>query len=405
MTSNAIRSSTSLRRLIQPAALVALGLASTVALADAPICEPKAFVTTLATFAPYGQPVAAPLQASDGNLYGTTFDGGSTGNGMVYKLTTSGVWTILHSFAGPGDGSAPMTALIQGSDGALYGSTLGGAKSLTSTWGALFKITLDGTFTLLHAFKTDGSEGCDPSNLIQASDGNFYGTTAASDCSSAATGTVFKITPAGVLTILHRFSGSEQPFPGGGVVQAADGYLYGLTGGTFYRISLSGSFAVLAKTGGENLLIGPNGTFYALSLGSGYDWGSVFQITPTTTYVLDGLKVVKETTYPVTTLHSFSSPDAASSLTLASDGSLYGTTVNQLSGYGTIFRVIPGGGGYSLLFTFDSSDGADGQGIAQGSDGTFYGAAFGGEPGLIFSMYIACVPPLHTAAPAKPSRR
>jgi uncharacterized repeat protein (TIGR03803 family) len=397
MTSNAIGTSMSLRRLVQPAVLVALGLTSTVALADGPLCEPKAFVNTLFTFGGVkggaSQPEAAPLQASDGNLYGTTGGGGSTGQGTVYKLTTSGVLTILHSFEWT-DGAVPISRLIQGSDGALYGSTLLGGATPPKGLGVVFKITLDGTFTVLHALATDGSESCDPSSLVQASDGNFYGTTAAQDCMSKAgtdKGTVFKMTPTGVFTTLHRFSGSDGADPTSGVVQAADGYLYGLTGGTFFRISLSGSFAVLAHTGGGALVIGPTGIFY------GETDHSVFQITPTIIFVLEGGKVVAETTYPVTTLHSFPLLYYTTGLILASDGSLYGTTEKDLSGFGTIFRIIPGGGGYSLLFTFDSSDGQDGRGIAQGSDGTFYGAANAGDPGLIFAMTIACVPPLHTA--------
>jgi uncharacterized repeat protein (TIGR03803 family) len=398
MTSHAIGSSTCVRRLVQPAVLTALGLASSVALAGVPICEPEAFVNTLYTFGGVkggaSQPEAAPLQASDGNLYGTTGGGGSMGQGTVYKLTTSGVLTILHSFQWT-DGSAPITRLIEGSDGALYGTTLIGGAASPKGLGVVFKITLDGTFTVLHALATDGSESCDPSALIQASDGNFYGTTAAQDCMSKAgtdKGTVFKMTPDGVFTTLHHFDGSDGADPVTGLVEAADGYLYGQAGGKLFRVSLSGTFTELAKTGGGSLIVGPKGTFYGLG-------GGVIQITPTTVYVLEGLKVVAETTYPVTTLHSFPIVYETGSLILASDGALYGTThYNGPGGYGTLYRVDPGGGGYSLLFTFDSSDGVDAWAMAQGSDGTFYGAALGTGPGTIFTMNIACVPPLHTAA-------
>jgi uncharacterized repeat protein (TIGR03803 family) len=130
------------------------------------------------------------IQGSDGYFYGTTYQGGSGGYGTVYKLSPSGTETVLYTFAGGTiDGATPEAGVIQGSDGNFYGNTLqGGASGL----GTVFKLTPSGTETILHSF-SGSSDGANPgANLLQGSDGNLYGSTAAGGTSGD--GTFFKVT-------------------------------------------------------------------------------------------------------------------------------------------------------------------------------------------------------------------
>ena len=161
------------------------------------------------------------IQGSDGNFYGTTGQNGASGAGTVFKMDASGTVTTLHSFTGP-DGVRPLAALVQGSDGNFYGATtFGGASGL----GTVFKITPTGTFTSLHSFA--GPDGKSPQfgRWIQASDGNFYGTTIQGGAHNV--GTVFKITPTGTLTTLHSFAGSDGSYPSAGLIRGSDGNFYG----------------------------------------------------------------------------------------------------------------------------------------------------------------------------------
>ena len=150
-------------------------------------------------------------------------------------MTAGGTVTVLHVFiGGPTDGAnpSPSSALIQGTDGNFYGTTSHGG---TSDAGTVFKMTPSGTVTVLHAFTSGPTDGADPSGLIQATDGNFYRTTGSGGTSSLPTGTtgygtVFKMTPAGGLTVLYNFSRViDGAFPHAGLLQGADGNFYGTT--------------------------------------------------------------------------------------------------------------------------------------------------------------------------------
>ncbi len=150
-------------------------------------------------------PLAGLIQASDGNFYGTTQEGGANGPdyGTVFKITPAGTLTTLYSFCPQSNcgGVLPRAALVQGADGNFYGTTTQGGSN---GYGTVFKITAEGALTTLHSFT--GSDGRDSiAGLVQASDGNFYGTT--SQGGADGYGTVFSITPGGTLTILHSFTG------------------------------------------------------------------------------------------------------------------------------------------------------------------------------------------------------
>ena len=177
---------------------------------------------------------AGMIQATDGNLYGTTLAGGSHGHGTVFKITQSGAFSILYSFcsqSGCTDGAFPQTGLVQASNGNLYGSTIeGGAYGS----GIIFELTLSGALTTLYS--ACSQSGCPDGNylyapLIQAKDGNLYGIMQIGGAHNS--GTIFRITLSGTLTTLYSFcsqpSCADGQYPAAGLVQATNGNLYGTT--------------------------------------------------------------------------------------------------------------------------------------------------------------------------------
>jgi uncharacterized repeat protein (TIGR03803 family) len=285
-----------------------------------------------------GYPTASPVQATDGNLYGTTLSSGQNGGGTVFSITPTGTVTTLYSFCsqtGCTDGANPAAGLIQGTDGNLYGTTESGGSY---GYGTVFKITLSGTLTTLYSFcsQSNCTDGYSPvTGLVQATDGNFYGTTQYGP-SGYIFGTVFKITPSGVLTTLHSFTGGTD---GGGTVagliQASDGNLYGTAwfSNTIFQVTLSGTLT----------------TIYKFCSQSGCPDGS--------------------------------SPQ--SGLIQATDGNLYGTTrFGGANGKGTVFKISLGGT-LATLYSFCSQTAcADGEnpaaGLIQATDGNFYGVTLSG---------------------------
>jgi uncharacterized repeat protein (TIGR03803 family) len=209
---------------------------------------------------------AGPLvQASNGNLYGTTSQGGSSTNcppdgfagcGTVFQITPSGAMTTLHIFDGS-DGAFPGYGgtLIEGSDGNLYGTAADGGSAGTSAecfygCGTIFKISRVGEFATLYNFcsQIDCADGATPvESLVQGSDGNIYGTTIGGG--NSASGTIFKISPQGMMTTLYDFCSQPNCADGSGpqaaLIQATDGNFYGTTSsggpgnsGTVFRFSL-----------------------------------------------------------------------------------------------------------------------------------------------------------------------
>jgi uncharacterized repeat protein (TIGR03803 family) len=190
------------------------------------------------------QPYEPPIQGTDGNFYGTTSQGGTNSLGTVYKITPSGTLTTLYSFDNT-HGDFPHASLVQGTDGNFYGTTIGGGTN--GGWGVVYKITASGKLTVIYNFDlTHGGQPISP--LVQGSDGNFYGTT--SQGGTPGYGVVFEITSAGKLTVLHGLNGTTDGYaPIAGLVQATDGNFYGsanqggnsanCTGGcgTIFRIS------------------------------------------------------------------------------------------------------------------------------------------------------------------------
>jgi uncharacterized repeat protein (TIGR03803 family) len=250
-------------------------------------------------------PAAGLIQATDGNFYGTTAYGGassscSLGCGTVFKITPAGTLTTLHNFDATG-GANPFAALVQATDGNFYGTTAFGGESGNCSLGCgtVFKITAAGTLTTLHSF--DNPDGAYPyGSLVQGTNGNFYGATSAGGagtaCLGVGCGTVFEITPAGKLTTLHRFDGSDGSEVIAGLVQATDGNFYGTTQfggastnctggcGTVFKTTSTGTLTTLHNfdfADGEYpsapLLQATNGNFYGTTSGGGANGdGTVF---------------------------------------------------------------------------------------------------------------------------------
>jgi uncharacterized repeat protein (TIGR03803 family) len=356
-------------------------------LAVVPLAVPGAALATLYSFTAANDganPLAPLVQAANGDLYGTALSGGASGQGTQFRITTNGLLATVHAFTGGDDGGAPGAGLIQAADGNLYGTTHSGGLS---GGGTVFRATLGGGLTTLHSFSS-GTEGGNPSwGLVQAADGDFYGTTPSGGVSGD--GTVFKILPSGVLTLLHSFSGSDGASPRGGLVLGDDGNFYGVTrhapasssNGTVFRISTTGALTTLFNRSGTNrfsprdrLVQGSDGNFYGTTLDDGANGsGTIFRMTPS------GL---------LTRLYSFTAgndgywPRAA--LVEGKDGYFYGTTtIGGTYGSGTAFRISPSGL-FTTIVAFDGFNGANPAApLVHAADGNLYGTtANGGEYGF-----------------------
>ena len=276
-----------------------------------------------------------------GNLYGTTYSGGH-GPGIIYKITASGKYSILHKFTWP-EGAYSVAPLLLDRSGNLYGTASGGGYSLYT--GTVFEFRKrDSKLIPLHRF-TNVTDGATPyAGLIEDGDGNFYGTTMYGG-SGDGTGTVFKLDRAtGTESILYAFNAQpDGSSPTGSVIRTADGTLYGTTesGGAF-----------------------------------GYPgYGTVFKLDPS------GLE---------TSLYAFTNEDDGSfpggNLLRDSQGNLYGTTSSGGKFFnGTIYKLDPRGN-LTLLHTFGQSspDGSEPieSGLVRDSAGNFYGTTqYGGTIG------------------------
>lgn len=353
-------------------------------------------------------PWSTLVQGTNGDLYGTTFAGGSNnGNyGTIFKITPAGKLKTIYNFcslAGCADGTQPQGGLLLAANGTFYGITnSGGAYG----YGTVFKMTAAGALTTLHSFnQTDGAYP--QAGLIQATDGNFYGTTYVGGAYSA--GTAFEITSTGTLTTLHNFCGGLCSDGNGltsGLIQATDGNFYGTAygggppggcyplsgGGTFFQMNSSGTLTPLALFcepygfyPNSTLVQAANGNFYGTTAGGGSgnngDGGTVYEVTPTGS---------------LTSLYSFclqtGCPDGyfPLSLILGTDGNFYGTTnYGGTNNDGTLFEITSTGQ-LTTLHSFTGTDGLNPFGaLLLNTNGTFYGTSYLGGThggGVIYSL-------------------
>jgi uncharacterized repeat protein (TIGR03803 family) len=239
-----------------------------------------------------GFPYAELAQGTDGNFYGTTLEGGiSKGWGTVFEITPDGLLNSLHSFTGGADGGSPEAALVQGVDGRLYGTTSEGGTGS----GTVFAISTNGALVTLYSFTGDSDGGFPYAGVIQAGDRNLYGTTAYGG--QYGNGTIFKITTNGALTTLYSFTGgSDGSSPVAALIQASDGNLYGTTAygggayggdGTVFQITTNGTLTTLGWFNGANganpqapLVEGMDDNLYGVAQNGGpSDNGVIFRLT------------------------------------------------------------------------------------------------------------------------------
>jgi uncharacterized repeat protein (TIGR03803 family) len=277
--------------------------------------------------------------ASDGNFYGSCTSGGANGYGLLYKVTPGGVFTDLHDFAYFTDGANPNAPPMQAKDGNFYGS-IPTAGPLGH--GLIYKLTPTGTFSIVYSFNGSSGGYAPLGSLVQGTDGNLYGTTALGG--AIGDGTVFKVSTTGHLTYLHNFTGTDGNQPYAALIQGADGKFYGTTGvggatnnGVVFRITSSGSYtllhSLLTATEGQNpraaLVQATDGNFYGVTESVP---GSLFKVTPqgvfSVVYLFDGTSNTLGT-------------EPASSLVQNTNGILYGDLRNSAAnqGNGSVYTL------------------------------------------------------------------
>jgi uncharacterized repeat protein (TIGR03803 family) len=291
-----------------------------------------------------GYPEGGVVLGFDGNLWGTTLNGGKDAAGTVFKVTPEGVLTLVYSFLNGEDDSAPYFSVLQGQDGNMYGVS---EAQYNTQYGSFFKLTTKGVITP-HPF--DYTNGDAPNLPVLGTDGNFYGTTDFGGDPTCKCGVIYKATAAGKITVLHEFTGFDRaPYDGerplGILVEGNDGNFYGTT-----------------YEGGNN---GTN------------NGGVVFKITPEGAYSIIHSFVTVAPTY------DGQLPE--SGLVLGTDGNLYGTTTKGGSaGYGAIYQITTSGA-EKVIYNFCTISCNDGfvptTVMVQHTNGKFYGNSSGNSLG------------------------
>lgn len=322
-----------------------------------------------------GMPDSALTPDGQGNFYGTTSRGGSKtcGCGSVFRIAADGTLTTIYSFEGGSDGAQPFAGVTFGPDGALYGTTVGGGGSSWNcygfTCGTVFRVTPDGQESVLHRFAGMPDGGSPEAAVILDREGNIYGTTTYGGNGSGGFGygTVFKISPDGTETLLHVFNndGRDGMNPAGKLAMDKTGNLYGVTTiggkadvGTVFKLDSSGSESILHpfrgnKDGslpGSDLMIDKKGNVYGTTKSGGSsDGGTVFKLTSAGVY---------------TVLHAFQAGDPGGYYPLSGviadkRGNLYGTTSGGGIGFGTAYKLAPDGTLWTLHNFTSNGDGRE----------------------------------------------
>jgi len=354
--------------------------------------------STLALFGNYSgaSPQAGLTLGGDGNLYGTTSGGGTNmqGSGTVFKISPNGEFTSLTSFAGPPDGSVPSAPLTLATDGKLYGTTRYGGSN---GYGTVYSVSTNGQLTILASFNSLDNGAYPLAGLALGADGNLYGT--AWQGGAYGQGTVFRYNTNGTLTALVSFNGTNGGAnPNAPLLLGPDGQFYGTTSeggkygvGTVFGMTPGGVLTTLAHFDNTNgslpngeLVLGNDGNFYGTAYGNN-TWptrdGSVFKMTPAgdlSTFFTFGIT---------------NGLNPSGGLLLGHDGNFYGTTeFGGRGSYGTVFQLTTNGT-LTTLLEFDGTNGYQAFGpLMRGSDGNLYAVtSAGGRAGLgtVFRLPLA----------------
>src|SRR5258706_7385350 len=286
-------------------------------------------------------PWAGLTLGSDGNYYGTTSAGGATGNGVLFKLSPTGVYTVLHEFQGGSDGANPYSAPVQASDLNFYGATLGTPDSNYAS--TIYRYEMNGRFTTINNLSFSEGEGIS-APLIQGSDANLYGTAGTGGNAELGCGTIFKLSTSGQMQWTYAFPCSTAAYgPVGPLVQASDGNFYGT----------------------------------AASGGNSANCGAIFKL---------------DQQGKVTTLFAFHYTDGCqpyAGLTQATDGNLYGATVLGGKAKGGVFFQLSPSGAFKVLYNFGVIGNKPEAAPMQHTNGKFYGTTSAGGRygfGAVYTM-------------------
>jgi uncharacterized repeat protein (TIGR03803 family) len=407
--------------------------------------DPSGHYTLLYSFtggADGANPYAGLMRDSAGNLYGTTYQGGASGHGVVYKLNPSGVQTVLYTFTGAADGANPYAGVIADADGNLYGTASAGGSANA---GVVYKLDPSGNETVLHSF-TGGADGGDPyAGVIADEQWNLYGTTRGGG--KALAGVLYKLDPSGRETVLHTFGPPSGETPTAGVVRDPAGNLYGTATTVIYKLDAAGHYSVLhflpyGTTGGlasAGLARDAAGNLYGTSdpaegpFPTEAPFGAVYRLEPTGRFtalysfpgapqagnvatgpnpgvVLDsagniygatpyggigGMLYQLDTAGQETTLYSLPSAHHGSfprsAVTIGPAGDLFGTTAAGGAANAGVVYEMDSTGREKVLYSF--TGGADGaypqSGVVFDLAGNLYGTTeFGGpaNAGLVFKL-------------------
>jgi uncharacterized repeat protein (TIGR03803 family) len=343
-----------------------------------------------------GKEPSSRLLELNGVLFGATAGGGSKLNGTLFKIATNGTFTTIHTFCQSlycGDGSRPGNYLTADPKGTIYGVTLNGGQS---DGGTIFKMSIEGVFSLVHKFcgQAQCLDGAQPISVLYVN-GNLIGTAAAGG--SHGSGTAFSIDSGGTLHVLHNFcseAGCADGISPGPLVRGKDGNFYGTTSaggknhaGTVFRMTPAGGVTVLYAFCAENncadgqqaagpLVQGANGDFYGTTaLQGAHSRGTIFEISPAG--VFRALYSFCRTTF----CRDGATP--TDGLIRAKDGSFYGVASGGgLYYYGVVFHLTAAGS-YNILYNFCIEHGCfDGAGPGTspifGNDGLLYGVTGAG---------------------------
>ncbi len=334
-------------------------------------------------------PASGVTMDSSGNLYGTTSFGGSAAQGVIYEISASGQERVLHSFTGAPDGSYPSSGVVLDTTDNLYGTTFDGGSNAN---GVVYMLSASGQQTILYNF-TGGADGANPTGVIRDSAGDLFGS---AESGGKGSGIVYKLTPSGVQTVLHSFGGNpDGELPQGDLVRDSAGNLYGITyvggsasSGTVFKITPHGKETVLYSFPGGaggyypegSLSLDAAGNLYGTTAEGGVAYGLVYQLSAAG---------------DETALLSFpGAPDGyspESGVILDSHGNLFGTTVTGgTTAEGTVYAVSASGGD-KVLHTFQG--GSDGiypyGGVVRDAAGNLYGTTYAGgtgNQGVVFQL-------------------